>query len=167
MKILAGDVGGTTTRLQLVDFVTPELRGSVAAEQLFESGRYPSLATLAGEFLDSNASEPIDAACLAVAGPVQEELTGQRVQLTNLPWNEESTRLADLLAIPHLSLVNDFQAAGFGVEALADDDLLTLQAGNAIPHAPRLLVGAGTGLGVTLLAWQEGHYQPLPTEAGH
>src|SRR5512143_1125303 len=126
MRILAGDVGGTTTRLQLVDFVTAEPRGSVAAEQHFESGRYPSLATLAGEFLDANASEPIDAACLAVAGPVQEEATGQRVQLTNLPWQEQSRRLADRLAIPHLSLVNDFQAAGYGVEALSDGDLLTL-----------------------------------------
>lgn len=167
MRILAGDVGGTTTRLQLIDFDTPEPRGSVAAEQHFESGRYPSLATLAGEFLDANPAEPITAACLAVAGPVEEESGEQRVQLTNLPWREQSSHLADRLSIPHLSLINDFLAAGYGIEALTDDDRLTLQPGEALTHAPRLLVGAGTGLGVSLLTWQEGHYRPLATEAGH
>jgi glucokinase len=167
MRVLAGDVGGTTTRLQLIDFNSPEPRGNVAAEQHFESGRYPSLATLAGEFLDANPEEPISAACLAVAGPVQEERDEQRVQLTNLPWHEERGRLADRLAIPHLSLINDFQAAGYGIEALTDADLQTLQLGEALSHAPRLLVGAGTGLGVSLLTWQEGHYRPLATEAGH
>lgn len=167
MRVLAGDVGGTTTRLQLIDFDTPEPRGRVAAEQHFESGRYPSLTTLAGEFLDAHPSEPITAACLAVAGPVLEENGIQRAQLTNLPWHEQSDHLADHLTIPHLALVNDFQAAGYGVEALIDDDWLTLQQGVAVNHAPRLLVGAGTGLGVALLTWQEGSYRPLPTEAGH
>lgn len=167
MRVLAGDVGGTTTRLQLIDFDTPEPRGSVAAEQHFDSGRYPSLATLAGEFLDAHPDEPVLAACLAVAGPVREENGVQRAQLTNLPWHEESRQLADRLAIPHLALINDFQAAGYGVEALSDDDWLTLQAGTAVNQAPRLLVGAGTGLGVSVLVWQEGHYLPLPSEAGH
>lgn len=167
MRVLAGDVGGTTTRLRLIDFDTPEPHGSVAAERLFESGRYPSLATLAGEFLDAHPTEPIAAACLAVAGPVVMEEDGQRVQFTNLPWQEQSTQLADRLAIPHLLLINDFQAAGYGIEALSDDDLLTLQNASPLARAPQLLVGAGTGMGVALLTWQEGHYRPLATEAGH
>lgn len=167
MRILAGDVGGTTTRLQLVDFDTPEPRGRVAAEQRFESGRYPSLATLTGEFLDAHPAEPVSTACLAVAGPVVEEAAGQSVQFTNLPWHEQSWHLADRLAIPYLSLINDFQAVGYALEALTDEDLLALQQGPAVARAPRLLVGAGTGLGVALLVWQDGHYLPLPTEAGH
>lgn len=167
MRVLAGDVGGTTTRLQLIDFDTPAQRGNVAAEHHFESGRYPSLATLAGEFLDTNPAEPIAAACLAVAGPIEEESGEQRVQLTNLPWHERRSHLADRLAIPHLSLINDFQAAAYGIEALTDDERLVLQPGEALARAPRLLAGAGTGLGVSLLTWQEGHYRPLATEAGH
>jgi len=167
MRILAGDVGGTTTRLQLIDFDTPEPRGRLAAEQFFESGRYPSLATIAGEFLDDHPSEPIEAACIAVAGPIQDDGTVQSVQLTNLPWHEQNTQLADRLSIPRLTLINDFLAAGHGVNGLEEGDLVTLQAGKVVARAPRLLVGAGTGLGVALLTWQEGRYQPLATEGGH
>ena len=97
MRVLAGDVGGTTTRLQLIDFDTPGPFGRVTVEQHFESGRYPSLATVAGEFLDAHPEEPVAAACLAVAGPVEEVPGGQRVQLTNLPWHEQSIHLADRL----------------------------------------------------------------------
>lgn len=167
MRVLAGDVGGTTTRLQLIDFNTPEPHGLVAAEQHFESGRYPSLATVAGEFLDAHPEEPVAAACLAVAGPVEEAPGGQRVQFTNLRWHEQSTHLADRLEIPHLSLINDFQAAAYGIEALTDDDRQLLQAGSSLPREPQLLVGAGTGLGVALLTWQEGGYRPVATEGGH
>lgn len=167
MRVLAGDVGGTTTRLRLVDFDTPEPRGRIVAEQRFESGRYPALTTLAGEFLDAHPSEPIAAACLAVAGPIEEEASGQRVRLTNLPWHETSAELADRLAIPQLRLVNDLQAAGYGIETLGSDELLTLQAAPPRLHAPRLVVGAGTGLGVALLTCQQGRYTPLPSEAGH
>ncbi|HEY0721742.1 MAG TPA: glucokinase [Gammaproteobacteria bacterium] len=167
MRVLAGDVGGTTTRLQLVDFDSPDPRGRVAAEQRFESGRYPSLATLVGEFLDAHPDEPITAACLAVAGPIEEGDQGQRVQLTNLPWHETSAQLADRLAIPHLLLINDLQAAGSGLDTLDSEELLTLQAAAPRNQAPRLLVGAGTGLGVALLTWQQGRYRPLPSEGGH
>ncbi|HEY0635504.1 MAG TPA: glucokinase [Gammaproteobacteria bacterium] len=167
MRVLAGDVGGTTTRLRLIDFDTPEPRGRVAAEQHFASGRYPALTTLVGEFLDAQPGEPITAACLALAGPIEEKEGGQRVQLTNLPWHETSEELADRLAIPQLRLINDFEAAAFGIETLEPDELLALQPATPRARAPRLLVGAGTGLGVALLTWQQGRYQPLPSEAGH
>lgn len=167
MRVLAGDVGGTKTLLQLVDFDTPAPRGRVVAEQRFESGRYPALTTLAGEFLDAYPQQPIHAACLALAGPVREEGPVQRVQLTNLPWHESSAELADRLAIPQLRLINDFQAVGYGVEALAADELFTLQEASPVAHGPRLVVGAGTGLGVALLHHDGQGYRPLATEAGH
>ena len=68
---------------------------------------------------------------------------------------------------PAVRVINDFAAAGLGIAQLSDADLLTLQEGTAIDHGPRVVVGAGTGLGVGILTWSEGHYRVLPSEAGH
>jgi glucokinase len=64
-------------------------------------------------------------------------------------------------------IVNDFAAAASGIELLSASDLAVLQAGEPIAQAPRLVIGAGTGLGVAHLVWAGGHYQVIAGEAGH
>jgi len=158
--ILAGDIGGTKTLLQLSDGA-----GRVWREERLESGAFADLASLIEAFLGADA--PPTAACLAVAGPVEGGPEGQRARLTNLPWQLDSQALSGRLGIPRLRLINDFQAVGYAIEGLAPGQLHTLQTGQAVAQAPRLVVGAGTGLGVCLLVWQGDHYRALPTEGGH
>jgi glucokinase len=79
-------------------------------------------------------------------------------------------RSADLgkhLNIPAVRLVNDFQAVGYGIDALADDDFLTLQAGEPAPRGPRAILGAGTGLGTCIAYWAGDHYETVASEGGH
>ncbi|HYM61090.1 MAG TPA: glucokinase, partial [Thermoanaerobaculia bacterium] len=67
MRIIAGDVGGTKTLLQLVD-----VRGAqrvVALERRYESGSFPTFDAMLHEFVALDPT-PIDSACFAVAGPV-------------------------------------------------------------------------------------------------
>ena len=160
MPILAGDIGGTKTLLQLKD------DGEVLLERRFDSTAFDSFDALLEDFFDRAENQglgTVEAACIAVAGPVQ----GRHARVTNLPWRLDADALQGRFAIRRLQLINDFQAVGHGLETLGDDDLHVLQRGEACAGAPRALIGAGTGLGEGILVWSGDHYQVLASEGGH
>jgi glucokinase len=163
MKILAGDIGGTKTLLQLAHY--SDNRFSVLAEARFESGSFDTFEAVLETFLGQNALERnnVNSACIAVAGPVAQ----QQAKVTNLPWRLDASHLAGVFSIPRVVLINDFQAIGYGIEELGDTDVVTLQAGTAVPHGVRAVIGAGTGVGHAIMAWCNNHYQVLSSEAGH
>lgn len=170
VKVIAGDIGGTKTLVQLAAFDVhePSPRGEVVAEYRFECADYPDLGAILQAFLDRTGPvSDLYAACFGVAGPVREEATHQVAQLTNLPWEADTRALSSILGIPRVRLINDFQAVGYGIDALVEEDLVTLQGAEARPRSPRLVLGAGTGLGVGLLVWGGEFYESYPTEGGH
>ena len=163
--VLAGDIGGTNAKLALaqVDGGTPTL----IRREVYPSRQYAALEHVVQAFLSDAQTAPyaekIDAACFAVAGPVEEG----RAHLTNLGWEIDEDALAKNSAIPHVRVINDFAAAGMGIEQLGRDDFLTLQQGSPVEHADRVVIGAGTGLGVGWLTWGDGRYEVHPSEGGH
>lgn len=165
MRILAGDIGGTKTLLQVAECDAGRCRP--VREQRFDSGAYASLATIIRDFFRNERANTIEAACFGVAGPVKQAAAGQHVKVTNLPWEIDSQSLALEFGFPHARLVNDFQAVGYGIEALGAQDLVMLQRGEAVPRGPRAVIGAGTGLGQGILVWDRDHYEPIATEGGH
>jgi glucokinase len=161
--LLAGDVGGTKTRLALYDEANGFL--SLAQSTLYDSKSASTLEELIVRFLKANGNPDPRAACFGVAGAV----VGGQVRTTNLPWRVSETGLAAELRIPRVRLLNDLEAAAHGVIAISDPaSLLTLQRGNppAEPHA-LVLVSAGTGLGVAVMWWNGSAYQVAPSEGGH
>ena len=157
---LAGDIVGTKTLLQLSstsDGRTPLLKRSYA------SAAHAGLAEIIKVFLLEAGIHDIAAACFALAGPVN----GRLVKLTNLPWEIDGDALAALFSIKHVALINDFEAVGHGIAALQSTDVLTLQSGTEQAEGVRLVVGAGTGLGVGWLSWSQGQYHVHPSEGGH
>lgn len=157
MRLIAGDVGGTKTLLRCV-----EDDGSISASHRFESGAHPTFDHLLREFV-ARVPGPVDAACLAVAGPV----IGARATVTNLGWVIEAGALSETFSIPRISLVNDFYAVALGVPLLGEGDLLSLQKGERDRSAPIGILGAGTGLGEAMLTWQKGVHHVLASEGGH
>jgi glucokinase len=164
--LLAADVGGTKTLLQLRRH-NSEGAGEPLAEQRYQSAAFSSLEQLVERFLDDSALGRPQSACFAVAGPVNSDGEGQTARLTNLPWRLDSRQMAQRLNIPRIALLNDFQAIGYSLDALPPEDLVTLQAARAVSGAPRLVVGAGTGLGVTVLYPDGEDYRSYPSEGGH
>ena len=145
--ILAGDIGGTKTLLEvglLQDGLwKPVFCGRYAAVD------YPNLSRLMAAFLQEWAvqrqpQDTITRACFGVAGPS----ISNRVQMTNLSWTVDGSEISTEFDIPRVRIVNDFAAAASGVELLQDTDLVVLQSGEPVSAAPRLVIGAGTGLGV-------------------
>jgi len=156
MRIIAGDVGGTKTLVQFID------RGSVVAEERYESGKFATFDLLLEQFMPK-VEAPIDAACFAVAGPVLE----QKAEVTNLNWFMNARDLSVKFGIKHVALINDFYAVALGVPLLTPTERLSLNAGNRRPHDPIAILGAGTGLGQAFLVWQGNQWNVIPSEGGH
>lgn len=157
--LLGGDLGGTKTLLALAEFVDGRLR--IVREQRFASRDYQSFDALLGQFLAD--APTIDAACFGVAGPTD----GREAQLTYLPWRLTADALSARFHIGYVSLINDFAAAANGLPLVDTEQFVLLQVGQPVKGAPRLILGAGTGLGVAGLVWEKGGYRVIPGEGGH
>lgn len=157
--ILAGDLGGTRLRLALV--TSPA--ATPAFERDYAAADFRGIEAVLERFLGESGASAPQAACFGIAGPVSEG----RVRMTNLGWSLDAAALGARFGLPGLRLVNDFDAAARGLAHLPAGSLEVLQAGEPVEHAPRLLVGAGTGLGIALLVHGTRGYRPLPGEGGH
>lgn len=187
MNILAGDIGGTKTWLQLADISSESSsnknspikdRSTILFEQRFVSQHYPSFDDLISEFLQSLQQQGLplpEQACIGVAGPVSVDTVGNdAAKVTNLPWQLDAQQLAKKFHFKHMRLINDFQAVAFGLEMLTDDEVMVLQKGVASEQGERTVravIGAGTGLGQALLfdLHQQGSEvsEVIPSEGGH
>lgn len=167
MRLLAADIGGTKTLMSLIDADESGVL-SVYRERRYDSAAFGEFDELAEDFLETrDGGDRIAAASFAVAGPVKRTERGATAQVTNLPWRLDSQRLEQRLEVERVHLLNDFEAVGYGIETLGAEDLVVLQACRERPRAPRVVLGAGTGLGVAQLVWNGDHYGVMPSEGGH
>jgi glucokinase len=158
--VLAGDIGGTKTHLAI--FTVRDGKLFAEAKDIFPSRQYTGLEPVLEEFLTKR-ERKIDGACFGVAGPV---LDGQ-VETPNLPWVLGAKKLAGALKIPSVSLLNDLEAAAYGIFTLEPQELVSLNEGAARRPANKALIAAGTGLGEALLYDDGRDYHPVASEGGH
>src|SRR3990167_94657 len=154
--ILAGDIGGTHTRLALFE---ANQGLNFIAQKKFRSREYKGLEEIAQQFLGT---QPVVKACFGVAGAIQEG----RCQATNLPWVVDSVELAKVLKIPLVHLLNDLEANAYGVKVLKPSELFVLQEGKPQP-GNQALIAAGTGLGEAGIFWDGTMHHPFACEGGH
>lgn len=158
-RVLAGDIGGTKTRLALVE--VDGTQTTVTREQEFRSADYATFDALLAGFMDTVGS--IQSAAFGVAGPVKNDT----VQTTNLPWHIEADALRKRFGFASCHLLNDLEATAYGLPALQADDLFTLHAGKPGAHGHRAIIAAGTGLGEAGMFWDGHTHRPYATEGGH
>src|SRR5512135_1826377 len=103
MLVLAGDIGGTSTRLAYFDTAGGKL--ALVAEERYPSREAGSLEEIAGRFAGEHGLTA-ERACFGIAGPVREG----RVRTPNLPWSVDAVELARTLDIPKVQLINDLEA---------------------------------------------------------
>lgn len=157
--IIAGDIGGTHTRLGA--FTTGSGAPRLAHSAEYPSRQYPGLYEITADFLKTVSNKPV-VFCFGVAGPV---IDGQ-AHVTNLAWIMDQAQLARSLGAP-VVLINDLEANAYGIAALGPKDLVTLQAGRAGEHGNACVVSAGTGLGEAGLLWDGARHHPFACEGGH
>ncbi len=164
--IIAADIGGTNARFARASL---DERGvpTLGTVRKYKVADYPSLQACWRAFTDDEAGDgPLpDAASIAFATAIGREV----IKLTNSNWVIRADTLANDLNLRSVRLVNDFEAVAHAVSRLPDDNL-PLLFGEDRPF-PRdggvTILGPGTGLGVAMIAYDEGQPHVIATEGGH
>ncbi len=160
MRVLAGDIGGTSTRLAL--FAVDGERLDPIAQKSFPSRDFSGLEQIVRLFLDP-VRETCKRACFGIAGPVR----NGRSETTNLPWVIEARLLERNLNLDRVDLINDLEANAYGIAALGPDDFKVIHEGEPDAAGNRAIIAAGTGLGEAGLFWDGQRHRPFATEGGH
>jgi glucokinase len=161
MAVLAGDIGGTGTVLAI--FESAEQGLEPLGEARFASRRHESLEQIISLFLTEHPGHDLQAACFGVAGRVMDG----EATLTNLPWHLEERRLQEASGARRALLINDLEAAAYGMLTLGDRQQLALNPSASRRPGNAAVVAAGTGLGEALLCWDGQRHRAVPSEAGH
>jgi len=159
--VLAADIGGTRARLLLARVCADGWHA--LRRQEMSCAEHACAETLIEAFLDMEEGEGRpDVACLAVAGALE----GQRMRMTNLPWEVDGEHLRARFGFSRVRLINDFAAQAHGLACLGDDDIVVLHSGEADVRGVRALIGPGTGLGMAVLSGALGHPLVFPSQGG-
>jgi len=157
---LVADIGGTNTRVALAD-------GNRLLTQTiskYANSGFDDLQSVLGRFLADQGNVSCSAACVALAGPVQD---GVGV-MTNLGWSIDRAGLAKTTGATTALILNDLQAQGHALAHLPPASVTPLLAGPApAPHGARLVVGVGTGFNAAVVFDSENGVLVPPSECGH
>ena len=166
--IIAADIGGTNARFARASL---DERGvpTLGTVRKYKVADYPSLQSCWQAFVNDEAKAdetPLpNAAAIAFATAIGREV----IKLTNSNWVIHADTLAADLGMRSVRLVNDFEAVAHAVSRLPDENL-PLIFGKDRPF-PRdggvAILGPGTGLGVAMIAYDDGHPHVIATEGGH
>jgi glucokinase len=155
--ILAGDIGGTKTLLAIFDGQT------CVVKHRFESANYATFSELLAEFLILIPNEKIDVVCLGVAGPI---VKGD-CETTNLPWKLTCCEIGAQLNTQKVTLLNDLEAAAWGILSLPDSDFVALNPNAKTQLGNCAVLAAGTGLGEAIIFYDGTQHHVIANEGGH
>ncbi|MFQ5474293.1 MAG: glucokinase [Candidatus Nanoarchaeia archaeon] len=170
--ILTGDIGGTNTRFAV--FAEKGCELVLVMKTHFRSKELSSLSDAINKTLKyakDNYNMDVSRACFGCAGMLYEQR--QIARFTNLDWHIDVSQIKEKTMLQEVRLLNDFTANSYGVPLLNEEDIITVPHSDGSTPEPgknetKALIGAGTGLGMSLLAFglTKG-YVPLPSEGGH
>lgn len=160
--VLVGDIGGTNARFALTEVGSTKL----VNVSYLSCHDFSHLDDAIYSFIERHGVHVSDlyGACLAFAGPV----LGDKINVTNNHWEFSREAVRQKFDFRFFKIVNDFTAMALGVTQLSGDDLIKVGAGDPEEGKPRLIIGPGTGLGMSaLVSGQMGNLIPVETEGGH
>ena len=156
---LVGDIGATHARFGLV---SPD--GRLLHSRTLSDEDFPTIEDALAAFLAERGTLPTPRqGAIAIASPI----TGDRVAMTNHPWDFSISALKDRLGFDRLEVINDFTALALALPRLAPEDRLVVGGGGAVIGAPIGVLGPGSGLGVSGLVPSGGGWTALTGEGGH
>ena len=144
--ILAGDLGGTKANLGLFEIRAGKLAN--VCTKRYATQEHKGLEEVITDFL-TETKGTVTAASFGIAGPVVQN----RVHATNFPWIVDGASLAEHLGVSRVRLLNDLEAAAYGIGVMEPPDLEVIHPGVFVPRANRAVIAAGTGLGEAILFW--------------
>jgi glucokinase len=158
---LIGDVGGTNAR-----FALQQAPGEAASQVVtYAVADYPSFDAAILDYLERVTGPRPRQGAIGIANPI----VGDRVQMTNAPWNFSIDAVRRAIGFDRFLVINDFTALALSLLDLAPADVRQIGGGSPEPTAAIGLIGPGTGLGVSGLIRVDGGRRsiPLEGEGGH
>lgn len=173
--VLGGDIGGTHTNLGI--FGVRGNRPILIFSLHFKSQELNSLIPAVEKVVDYTKKEHdihVERACFGAAGRISADRDSG--QLTNVEWDITTKEILEKTSLKSALLINDFEAIGYGINLLDlsnESDIFKIKHNphlhNELPEATKAIIGAGTGLGKSILVYSDTHkiYVPIPSEGGH
>lgn len=156
---LVGDIGATHARFGLV---APD--GELLHSRTFADTDYPTIDEAIAAFLAERGSLPMPRqGAIAIASPI----TGDRVAMTNHPWNFSISALRTRFGFDRFEVINDFTALALALPRLTPADCVVVGGGTPVAGAPIGVLGPGSGLGVSGLVPSGRGWIALTGEGGH
>ncbi|MFC4362815.1 glucokinase [Simiduia curdlanivorans] len=159
---VVADIGGTNARWGLVTALEASGHYRIESIKTFENKTHPKFEDSLAAYIDYLAGVQVRHVCVALAGPV----LGDRIEMTNINWSFSVREVEAAFSLQKLLIVNDFTALAYATSALVGEQLITIKPGQQ-KHAPRAILGPGTGLGMASLIPVGETWLPLSGEGGH
>ena len=166
--VLVGDAGGTNTTLAVLRYRRHAFE--VLYLRQVPSRTITNFPIVVQQFLNDCRRDknimPLRAG-FGAAGPV----SGKRdfCKITHLPWSVDAAAIKKKTGLKSVLILNDFEAIAYGIEVRDHHSFLSIKQGSSQPRQTKIILGAGTDLGKSILVWDNSvrHYKPLPSEGGH
>jgi len=166
--ILGADIGGTNSNFGIFEVINKDLRLILSLH--LKSQQIKNFASeLQGllAYLQKTYGIAIAKSCIGTAGVVSQHRDSAKP--TNLDFVIDVAEIYSKTTLTCCFLVNDFEIIGYGLARIDPKNIVKVKKGTERPYAQKGIIGAGTGLGKCLMAWDEhaGRYRPHASEGGH
>jgi glucokinase len=158
---LLGDVGGTNARFGW----QATADSGIEHVLVLPCAAHETLEAAIRTYLELKSLPMPRAGALGIANPI----TGDVIRMTNHHWSFSISEMQRSLGLQQLNVINDFTALALALPSIAKDNLVQVGGTVAEAYAPKALIGAGTGLGVSGLMPTDAndHWVAIAGEGGH
>ena len=166
---LSADIGGTNSNFGIFS-LNPE-KAVLVLSLHYKSKNIEDFTEFMKSIIDYIRDQfaiSVKAVCLGAAGIVYPHRVSARP--TNLSIEININLVSKVTGINDIILINDFEAVALGIDLLDPRSIVNINKdGVHRRHANSACIGAGTGLGKSILVWHrdENRYLPIPSEGGH
>lgn len=153
---LLADLGGTHIRFAALE------KNVLGPLSVFYCIEYADVIAAVSAYLKTQ-TRRFTQAIFAIAAPI----LGDEVCMTNLPWVLNRLQIKKTLGFEEVTFVNDFYALAHALPLLTEKDLMQIGDGISKCTEPKIVLGPGTGLGVSAVFFRENAWYVTTSEGGH
>ena len=164
---ISSDIGGTNSRFFLHSVCPDSSKAELLFTKIYSSDKHDSLEGVLGEFLKEKevGEKSPKYLTLSIAGTPKDNVIRK---FANLPWPEVSgEKLEKEFGFEKVFILNDFEVIGHAIPKLKTESLVYLQKGKGPVEENYLVIGSGTGLGMTFVTKIGAKFRAVNSEGGH
>jgi glucokinase len=156
---IVADIGGTFARLSRVNLENFFMDKT----EIYPCADFNSFELLLLSYQKQHQLENIRDISVAIACPVMDDM----ISMTNTDWRFSISEVKEKLALKKFKVLNDFDAIAMSLPVLSKQQIIQVGSGSADNQGAKVVLGAGTGLGVAFLSTNQNAYTSHAGEAGH